>query len=406
MKVLWLSGRILSADDNGRSGTWLQAMAQRLVESGEAQLGNITQGPVPRMVRQDHGRIQQWILPFVARGSRNRLPGSGAVAQIVKAVKQFRPDVIHVWGTEFFWGLLTARRIIQAPAVLLAKLFCGGLSFTERMACMGPKEWLRQSWIRRQQKEFKRWGLFEREIIKGHQNICAQSPWMEAQIKAINSSARIFSVDLVLREPFHLTEPWQGLDSHRIFYSAAYPQPYKGLHIAVRATAILKRTFPNIQLRIAGKHQRPGLRRDGYISWINREINRLGLGEHVVWLGPLNAAQIIYELKASFAMLISSFVESYSLALCEAMILGVPTVVSFTGGTAYLAKDEESSLFFPPGDAEMCAYQLARFFIDHELAKHLSQNARTTALIRHNPDILRQRQIEIYHTILENSKNT
>ena len=410
MRVLWLSGRPLSLEDSGLSGTWLQAIAQSLVESGEVQLANIAQGPVPSMVRCDYGRIQQWIVPLSYRRTRSHLPEAKFVARVVEAVQEFRPDVVSVWGTESFWGLLTARKIIQGPAVLLemqglklavARCFHGGLSFAERLACMGLKEVLRGKGIRRQEKEFRRWGALEREIIEGHSDISTPSPWMKAQVGAINDRARIFSVDLPLRGPFYQREPWEGSDKHRIFCSAAYSHPFKGLHVAVRATALLKRVFPGIQLRIAGQHRKLGLRRDGYISWVNREIRRLGLEMQVVWLGPLDAAQIISELRVSSAALIPSFVESYGLALCEAMMLGVPTVTSFTGGTAYLARDEESCLFYPPDDTEMCAYQLARLLTGNGLAERLSQNARATALARNDPSLLARRRIEIYRAILE-----
>jgi glycosyltransferase involved in cell wall biosynthesis len=415
MKVLWLSGRILSADDNGCSGTWLQAMAEHLVDSDEVQLGNVTEGPVCTMVQKDYGPIRQWILPSVTGVSRGGLPGSDALTQIAKIVEQFCPDVIHVWGTEFFWGLLTARRIVRAPAVLLemqglklalARLYCGGLSFTERLACMGPKEWLRGKGIWHRQREYLRWGAAEREIIRGHQNICVPSPWMEAQVRAINSSARMYGVDFPVLDPFHQAEPWCGSGNERIFCSAAYSSPFKGLHVAVRAIGILKKAFPRIQLRIAGPHQRSGLRRNGYISWLNREIRHLGLQDTVVWLGRLSVDQIISELRASSAALIPSFVESYSLALCEAMMLGVPSVVSFTGGTAYLAGNNGSVLFFPAGDAEMCAYQLARLLTDRDLAKRLSRDVRDIARSRHDPDRIRQRRIEIYRTVLKTSSYT
>lgn len=411
MKILWLSGRLLSSGDDGYTGTWLSPVAESLVNSGEVQLGNITQGRTAHVVRCDRGAIRQWIVPCAAGGRPNGLPGTDLVDQIVRVVEEFRPQVVHVWGTESFWGVLTARRAIHGPAVVLemqglklavAKLFHGGLSLAERMACMGLKEYLCRTGIRQKQKAFQRWGDIEREIIAGHENICVQSPWMEAQVRAINPSAKIFPVDLPLRSPFYREERWKGEASrHRIFCSAAYSAPYKGLHLAIRAAAIVRRVCPDIQLCIAGQHQRAGLRRDGYVAWLNREISRLKLENQVVWLGPLSAAQIISELERSSVALFTSYVESYCLALCEAMALGVPTVTSYSGGPAHIAKDEESSLFFPSGDAEMCAYQLGRLLEDRELAGRLSHNARRAVLSRNDPDRLLQRRIAIYRTLAD-----
>ena len=96
-----------------------------------------------------------------------------------------------------------------------------------------------------------------------------------------------------------------------------------------------------------------------------------------------------------------TFVESYGVALAEAMLLGVPTVVSFTGGTSFLARDEESALFFPPGDVEMCAYQAERLIKERDLAERLSCQARNIAQVRHDPKQVLQRQLTTYHQVLE-----
>jgi glycosyltransferase involved in cell wall biosynthesis len=146
-----------------------------------------------------------------------------------------------------------------------------------------------------------------------------------------------------------------------------------------------------------------GIRRDGYIGWIDHEIMRLGLEENVCWLGPLSALDIVEELRKSSAMVLPTFVESYCVALAEAMIVGVPSAVSYTGGTSFLAKDGESALFFPPGDAAMCAFQLERLITDSHLAEQISDHARESALLRHNVGQIAGQQLLTYQKILETS---
>jgi len=56
------------------------------------------------------------------------------VEEIVKACEWFQPDLVHIWGIERFWGLLTARGYIRVPVLLemqgdvegLGKTFYGG----------------------------------------------------------------------------------------------------------------------------------------------------------------------------------------------------------------------------------------------------------------------------------------
>ena len=223
---------------------------------------------------------------------------------------------------------------------------------------------------------------------------------MVAQVKVINNNARIFRNERMLRQHFYKWSPWRFSGNPIIFCSAAYPSPFKGLHVAIRSLALLKKRFPNIQMRIAGAHQRPGFRQEGYISWIKREIHRLNIESNITWLGPLSGLEIVEELSNCSAFVLPTFIESYCVALAEAMILGVPTVVSFNGGTSYLASDNETALFFPPGDEAMCAYQLERLLVNPTLSKEISSRARAIALVRHDPYKVACKQIEIYRRVI------
>lgn len=408
MKILWLSNKVLNENDNGTTGTWLSAMSQQLVESGQVELGNISTGCVNETTRQDYGMISQWLVPSVGKLNKQGLPESKVVASIIEIIKNFSPDLVHIWGTENYWGVLSANKMIPFITLLemqglkraIAKVYSGGLSFTEQISCIGLKELVRQNCIFNGQKQYKKWGEREKSIIAGHQFITTQSPWMESQVKALNQNSKIFLTDRILRQAFYNGEPWQHSGNPVIFCTSAYSSPFKGLHVAIRSTAILKRYFPNIQLRIAGSHQRSGLRRDGYIAWLCKEIERTGIESNIVWLGALSADQLVEQLKKCSAMVLPTYIESYCLALAEAMMLGVPTVVSYTGGTSWLAKDEVSALFFPPGDVEMCAYQLQRILYDKELSIRLSVNSRKSALKRHDLHTLVMNQLETYHHVI------
>ncbi len=408
MKILWLSNKVLTPQDCGVSGTWLDAMAGWLITSGCIQLGNITVGQVSEVVRQDHGLIQQWVVPPARTQSKDGLPPSSTVKAILKAVDRFAPDLVHVWGTENFWGLFTARSLIGSTALLemqglkrsISDVYNGGLSTSEQIACIGVKELLRKNTIFQAKKQFKRWGAFEREMIANHNSITVQSDWMEAQVRAHNHECCIYRTERVLRQPFYDSAPWRFSENPVFFCSAAYSAPFKGLHVAVRALAIVKRHYPSVQLHIAGAHQINGLRRDGYIAWIANEVRRLGLQDNVKWLGTLTAVQIVEELQKCSAILLPTFVESYCLALAEAMRLGVPAVVSYTGGTSFLSKDEETSLFFNAGDEAMCAHQLSRVLSDRKLSMRLSEKSRAIAFERNNPDKILSNQLATYQHVM------
>ncbi len=411
MRVLWFSNKILSQEDRGTTGTWLDAMAQSLARCGEVELGNIAQGKVAQCTRQDCSSIGQWVIPY-HKVRPDGMPPKSVVAAIVKAVEEFSPDLVHIWGTEGYWGLLTARDIVRFPALVetqglkgaIARVFAGGLSVREQLECVGLKEIVRGSTIFQMQKQFERWGMFEREIMQRHRFISTQSDWMRAQVSSLNLSANIFYTDRLLRDAFSTASPWQPSESRRIFCLAAYASPFKGLHVALRAVKILKHRLPNVQIRIGGNIQRFGLRQDGYVRWLNRQIRKWGIEDAVRWLGALSASEIVAEQQACSAMVIPTFIENCCTSMQEAMLVGVPLAVSYVGGLPSLARDEDSAFFFPPGDAEMCAYQLERLLTDRALAVRLSQNARAIALVRNDSQRILQKQLEIYQQVIAESR--
>jgi glycosyltransferase involved in cell wall biosynthesis len=293
---------------------------------------------------------------------------------------------------------------IQGMKSQIAKVFYGGLTISEQLHCIGIKELLKRRTMHDDRYDFSQWGLREEEIIRNHRFIDVQSAWVAAHVKAVNPGAIQLSVELALRQPFYEQDGWQSDGHPTIFCTAAYTAPFKGLHVAIRALALLRKRIPEACLRIAGTHQRTGIRQEGYMRWINWMISRLGLENGVVWLGPLDACQIIVELKRASAVVIPTFTETYCMALAEAMMVGTPTVVAYTGGTAHLGKDESTSLFFQPGDEVMCAYQLERVLTDQTLAIQLSHESRKVATIRNDRNQLVQRQLDIYRKVLEEGK--
>lgn len=412
MKVLWLSNKSLFDTRLGETGTWLDALSGILTSRGKIDLRNFCFGDVDVVTKYEREWLSEWVFPKpkLIKNLSNFDPQSRSHLKV--AINEFSPDLIHIWGTETLWGQFAKDCQFDSPVLLemqglkgaISKVYEGGLSWYDAISCIGLKELLRKNTIFNLKQKYKDWGVIEKNVITANQFIAVQSRWTESQVKAFNKEAVIYYSDRTLRPEFYGTKIWENTSKKIIFCSCAYSSPFKGLHIAVRALSILQKSYPDIELRIAGAHQRDGIRRDGYISWVCKEISRLGLDSNVRWLGPLSASDLVEELVVSSAFVLPSFIESYCLALAESMILGVPSVVGYSGGASWLAKDEETALFFPPGDEEMCAFQIDRVLSDSSLSLQLSDAARKVALKRHDLDSLVERQIKTYQDVIQKHK--
>ncbi len=415
-KILWFCNCPITDFSENSTGTWLSAMAQVLIRSGEVELAVVSQTRTKDTIRKDCGAIRQWLLPLDKTDS-NGLPPEKTLTVIQSVVNDVQPDLIHIWGTENYWGMLTCRGLISVPTILemqgimyaCADVFYGGLNLSELIRCIGPLEVLSPgNLLYLRKRSFERWGKFEKEIIQGHDNISTQSEWVRSHVRTVNPKAKLFKTGIILRKEFYTASAWSPQlvpdnSSTTVFTISAGATAYKGLHVLLRAIAILKHTLPNIKLIIAGHQIAHGIRKSGYVRWLESEIHRLRIKAQIHWLGPLDAIEIIKHIQQSSMVVIPSFIESYCLSLAETMLLGAPLVVSYAGAMPELARDEESALFFPPGDEVACASRIGRLILDKDLAIRLGRNARKVALKRNEVSGILAQQLRIYTEVFANS---
>lgn len=409
-KVLWLTNFRFANAANSGSGTWIEAMGRGLAADGRYEIFNITLGNVKQCEHEQVDGIKQWTFPIrmVAKRPLSAHLPSHMVASIVALSEKIRPDLIHVWGTERTWGLLTARSVLNFPALLemqgitsaIAPYHTGCLSPEEIRACRWIKEWLRpHTSLTSTQRQFVKSIDNEHEMYRGHRFIDCQSEWVRNYIEPYAQGAKIYKTRIMLRTEFLNADPWQCQPkNHRIFTTCGWAAA-KGTHVIIRACALLRRKYPDLKLVIAGHHQN-GVRQSGYTRWVEKEISRLGVDAEI--LGGVDPSRMIKEMKKSAVFVHPSLVESYSLSLAEAMAVGCPCVASYAGAMPEVGGD--ACLYFPIADAGACAGVIDSVFADPQAARDLGAMAMRRSRALHDVAAGLSRQIEIYEDIFRQLK--
>ena len=111
------------------------------------------------------------------------------------------------------------------------------------------------------------------------------------------------------------------------------------------------------------------------------------------------------ELKKARAFVMASYIENSSNSLQEAMLLGIPSVVSYTGGIPSIAKHEKNCLMFPRGDAAVMADCLYKIITDDDLSKKLSEASKIKAGKRNNPERITKELLDIYKDVISQKVN-
>jgi glycosyltransferase involved in cell wall biosynthesis len=374
---------------------------------------NISLGNVNQVVRQDWSGIKQWIIPK-DQSITNAHTASKNVCQIVASItNQESPDLVHIWGTESIWSSIKKQGYIKPKAVLdiqgllfaYTDYYYGGLTLKEILQSIYLKEIL-MPWrtLFGKKKVFYRRGKTEIDCLGSFDYIAYQSKWVKDQLQyVLKPNSNIYPTKIMLRPAFYNSDRWEYKTPNNdpvIFSSCSAAVTYKGLHVLLKAIALLKKKYPKVQLHIAGNINVGNKLKDGYSIFLTRLIRKLDLESNVVLVGALNENQIIDELTTANVCVVPSFVETYCLAFAEAMMVGIPTVVSFAGAMPELAEHYEEALFYNSLDYVVCANSIDELIQNKVLAEKLSTNSRARRLRENNENDVIETQISIYKNII------
>jgi len=157
-------------------------------------------------------------------------------------------------------------------------------------------------------------------------------------------------------------------DSTKLFVFVGSGFERKGLIYAIRALALLK-DEAELMLVVVGKGE-PGQYR--------REAERLGIGDRVVFTGPVKGAHRYYG--AGDIFILPTVYEPFSNACLEAMASALPVVTTTRNGASEIMTDKvDSALVDDPADSAVLAGAI-RPLLDAERRKNAGKSARAKAL--------------------------
>ena len=409
-KVLWLCNLAFS-DQAIKGASWLQPLAEKLQQSNKILILNISVGNVSKITYTEYKGIKQWILPQSKQKQYGQTATYKRCKEVQNIIESEKPDLVHIWGTEIFWasiyakGFIKTKTLIDIQGLLYAytDFYLGGLTINEILNTIHIKEILMpwRNLFTKQQIFFKR-GQVELRYIKKFEHISIQSQWVRNLLQQVNPIAHYYPTRILLRDNFYTAQPWsyKNTTSPIIFSSCAAAVSYKGIHVLLKSLALLKKEYPEIQLHLAGKIMVGDKLQDGYSIFLKKLIKKLNLQSNIVLLGSIDESNIIKELQSCSVCVIPSFIETYCLAFAEAMIIGVPTVTSYTGAMPELATHEKETLFYNSLDYRNAASHISRLIKDQALAEQISQNARKRRLQENAPQLVLNTQLNIYKSIL------
>jgi glycosyltransferase involved in cell wall biosynthesis len=127
--------------------------------------------------------------------------------------------------------------------------------------------------------------------------------------------------------------------------------PWKAQHTAIRALDLVRRSFPDVTLLIAGSAKFLGRRRydnPAYLERLRSLTTDLSLDGSVRFLGERRDVSAL--MSALDLLLVPSAEEPFGRVVVEAMLAGTPPLATSVGGPAEVIDDGRTGFLIPPGD--------------------------------------------------------
>ena len=416
MKVLWFTNieldsvrrRHALAAEGG--GGWMESLRAALCAQGSVRLGIAAAGPRPFEPFDDEG-VRYYHLDAppslggvagVAAHWMHRTGDGPLLAQASRVIDDFRPDLIHVHGSERPFGLLARTSAIpvlvslQGILLVYSRAYLSGIPIRDVVNDVVSLEFVKGRGLVHGCWDMRAAARRELRILQGCSYFAGRTEWDKGITSVVNPRARYYRAEEILRPEFFIHEWRQRADAPFLVYTTGGPAPYKGLVNLLQAIALLRESArPEIRLRVSGQIQDTNM-------WpiVQRAVDRMRLRDVVDWLGPLAPVDIVAELQATSVYVHPSIVENSPNSLAEAMILGVPCVACSAGGVPSLVKDGHEGLLCSPNDVYGLAGTICAIEAEPALAARLGANARSRALQRHEPRAVAQATIAMYEDIV------
>jgi len=318
--------------------------------------------------------------------------------RFLQIIKDFHPDVIHVHGTEFPFGLIV-KHIQDIPILISIQ---GNLTVYEKkfFAGVSMPSLFRQfkagyPFFSADYAIWKKRVKIEQEILKKTRYVGGRTDWDRRICRIMAPEARYLHLDEVLREPFYGIQWKPRQDGPPVFFTTSSPPLYKGFETIIDTARLLMENRFTFTWLVAGlKEEDPQVR---LIKKLRGVTSLEAL--NIRLMGALPAEELAKNLLQANAYVQVSHIENSPNSLCEAMMAGTPVIASFAGGTASLMQDGITGTLVQDGDPYVLAGGMQEIIEHPENYIRMAEAARQVAHKRHDVQTVVDQLLAAYRTI-------
>lgn len=421
MKILWFTNTPCSAAEklspNQVAGGWLTALEGELVQNEDVELNICFYWGQKNIKSFTHNKTRfhpvsrqnskNKLGRFISRAMHKTYDNKKDVTKLLSIIDMVKPDLIHIHGTEENFGLIQSHTkipvVISIQGILspYTEKFFSGIPEKIAYKYEGLKPKLKFTSFNFAYNDFKKRAKREREILSQSQYILGRTDW-DKRITGVLAKNRKYYIGNEMLRPIFYEKKWTKKQFGKPLQIVTTTSGglYKGLETIVKTCRILKISgHLEFSWTIIGLSEYSSIAKT-VKKWL--KINYANLNIQLV--GKKQEDEVTEILIQSDIYCQVSHIENSPNSVCEAMLLGMPIIASFAGGTDSMLENGKEGILIQDGDPYSLAgsiYQLSQNF---DKAKSLAATASIRASIRHNKQKIVNELLDVYSQ-LKNEHN-
>lgn len=321
------------------------------------------------------------------------------VGEFLKVVNDFKPDLIHVFGSELSFGLISSH--VDVPVILhiqgvlnpyLNAWYPPGTNVFDYWRYLSLSSMLSKL---KSLYFFKHNASREQKVLSNCKYFMGRTEWDYAVSKIYSPDSHYFHCDEILRNEFYLTKEWKYHFSGKIsILTTISKMDYKGFDLILKTAKILKDIIKvDFEWTVFGVKE--------YSFW-EKKLQIFCKDVNVRLLGVADASLIIDTIYQSDVYFHPSYIDNSPNSLCEAQLIGIPVIATNVGGVSSLISNNETGVLIPSNDPYFAAYKISEVCNNEEISVRLSEKGRSVALERHSKTKIIDSNLKTYRYLIEN----
>lgn len=322
-----------------------------------------------------------------------------------KAIENFRPDIIHLFGLEGKFAHILGHA--HCPIVchlqgilppIANAFFPSGMSKSSLLWPFSVREWILRNGYLYSKKSIQING--EEEILLFHelQYAMGRTEWDYEVSQLLAPKSKYFHVDEVLRQPFYDNAgKWQVRNNGKLAIVSTLSETiYKGLDLVLKTAKLLKEeTSLDFEWNVIGIGTD-----SNFVKFFERNYGIKSSDVNINYLGVKKPDEIIQILLNATVYVHTSYIDNSPNSVCEAQMIGCPVIATNVGGVSSLVKDGKTGFLVPANAPFELTYKLKTLANDAAMQKKLSDNEKTAAAKRHDKQTIAKQLIDTYKAIV------